>query len=164
MNRNILLIVLLLTVLACGIPSAPANPSPVPPSLTPTVRLAPSATATQTPPALSPLPSIIPTFSTPHAPGLIIRGHVTYNGAGLAGVSIYRNYAAYEGVVVAVTDADGYYQSDFMGIPGDEMVGVWAQLQGYIFDPPNYNWRHYYGFEVTTLDFRHYSHHSCQIV
>ena len=81
------------------------------------------------------------------------RGRVTFDGKGLADVSIYRSYASYPGELIATTDADGYFQSEFMGIPGDEMISVWAELQNYIFDPPNYRWRHYYGYEEPTLDF-----------
>jgi hypothetical protein len=89
-------------------------------------------------------------------PGLIVQGHVWLDregGAGLAGVDIYRSYAAYPGTVVATTNADGFYRSDFYYIPGDEMVTVWAGLGGYSFEPALYYWRHYYGYEERTLDF-----------
>jgi len=90
--------------------------------------------------------------STP-VPGLIIRGRVTKDGVGVPGVNIYRTFANYSGQLVATTDANGYYKSDFWYIPGDEMVNVWAVQEGYAFDPPVYNWRHYYGKEDRTLDF-----------
>ena len=64
-----------------------------------------------------------------------------------------RKTLGYPGVVVATTDSTGFYQADFQGIPGDEMVTVWAQLIGYVLDPAQYNWRHYYGYEDRTLDF-----------
>jgi hypothetical protein len=89
-------------------------------------------------------------------PGLVIQGHVWLRqegGTGLAGVDIYRRYASYWGTVVATTGADGFYQSDFSYIPGDEMVTVWAELDGYTFEPELYFWRHYYGYRVETLDF-----------
>ena len=75
-------------------------------------------------------------------------------GQGLAGVEIYRNYASYAGVLIATTDAKGFYQSDFYAIPGDEMVTVWAQGSGLVFEPESYSWRHYYGFEKTARDFQ----------
>jgi hypothetical protein len=91
----------------------------------------------------------------PHA-GLVVQGHVWLDaeeGAGLADVEIYRRYAAYPGVVIATTDQDGDYQSDFAPIPGDEMVTVWAELEGSTFEPEEYTWRHYHGYESRTLDF-----------
>jgi uncharacterized repeat protein (TIGR01451 family) len=99
------------------------------------------------------------THFTKPTPGLIIQGHVRRNhegGPGLANVAIYRTFAGYPGQpgqLVATTDQDGYYESDFVYIPGDEMVTVWAELEGYTFDPATYYWRHYYGHEVATLDF-----------
>jgi hypothetical protein len=96
----------------------------------------------------SPLtPSITP------EPGLIIRGRVTKDGIGVPNVHIYRNFANYSGQLVATTDANGYYKSDFWYIPGDEMVNVWAVQEGYAFDPPVYYWRHYHGQEDRTLNF-----------
>jgi hypothetical protein len=88
--------------------------------------------------------------------GLVVQGHVRLDaegGAGLADVPIYRRYSAYPGVVIATTDRDGAYQSDFAPIPGDEMVTVWAELEGYTFEPEEYYWRHYYGRESRTLNF-----------
>ncbi len=83
-----------------------------------------------------------------------MHGRVTLaDGSGLADVAICRNFASYAGTVVATTDANGYYTAQFAFIPGDEMVGVWPSLSGYVFDPPNYYWRHYYGFEDNNLNF-----------
>ncbi len=116
---------------------------------------------TATPPAFC-LPAQIGTStSTPSAPptgaarepGWLARGRVTINGAGLAGVSIYRKYSAYPEVLIATTDGEGYYQSDFMKIPGDEMVSVFAKSEGYIFDPSDYHWHHYFGYEEATHNF-----------
>ncbi len=90
------------------------------------------------------------------AAGLVIQGHVWLNaegGPGLTDVKIYRRYASYPGVLVATTGQDGYYQSDFAHIPGDEMVTVWAELEGYTFEPRQHYWRHYYGYESKTLNF-----------
>jgi hypothetical protein len=98
-------------------------------------------------------PPRIPAQTTP---GLIVQGHVWRHqegGPGVAGVEIYRRYALYPGTVVATTGTDGFYQSDFSYIPGDEMVTVWAELDGYSFEPALYYWRHYHSYEVRTLDF-----------
>jgi hypothetical protein len=94
---------------------------------------------------------------------LIIEGRVQLeDGSGLAGVKIYRGFASYPGVEIAVTDKLGSYQSGFQFIPGDEMVRVWAELPGYTselepnirgIEPGIYYWRHYYGFERTELNF-----------
>jgi len=85
--------------------------------------------------------------------GLILQGTVTLDGSPLEGVKIYRSFASYEGEVVAVSGKDGTYRSEFMFIPGDEMVTVWAELDGHTFEPENVYWRHYYGYEESTLDF-----------
>lgn len=123
----------------------PPTVTPVPPTDTPTP--SPSSTPTQT---ASPTPTV-PLTPTP---GLIISGYVKLpDGSGLAGVKICRNFASYNGVVVATTDATGFYQSSFVYIPGDEMVSVWALAPGYTFDPPSYSWRHYFGPEARPLDF-----------
>jgi len=88
------------------------------------------------------------------APGLVVYGFVRdKSGVGVEGVSIYRSYASYAGVVIATTNAKGYYQSDLYPIPGDEMVSVWADRSGLKFDPENYHWRHYHGYEQTECDF-----------
>jgi len=139
---------LVLATLACNVPTP----------LTPTQKF---STATVQP-AISPCspgidsPTIPAAQSTPE-PGLVLRGCVRLgdltNGSGLEGVSIYRSFASYDAVLVATTDASGYYQSDYQFIPGDEMVGVYAQKDGYTFEPSNVTWRHYYGYEVHTLDF-----------
>jgi len=132
--------------LAC----ASATPSPTPtPTSTACLECA-SATPSPTP---TPTCACLPTH-TP-GPGLALKGDVRWQGTGLAGVSIYRSYAAYAGVIVATTDATGHYQSEFAYIPGDEMVTVWAELPGspYAFDPAVVYWRHYFGTEIKTIDF-----------
>jgi len=101
-----------------------------------------------------------------YTPGLIVQGHVWLNhegGSGLAGVDIYRRYAVYPGTVVATTEADGFYQSDFAFIPFDETITVWAELGGYTFDPALYSWRHYTGFQVATLDFVATAPYTCYL-
>jgi hypothetical protein len=87
-------------------------------------------------------------------PGLLVYGSVQdSNGLGLEGVEIYRSYASYPGVVIATTGVDGYYESEFAYIPGDEMVTVWALSPGIVFEPENYYWRHYYGYVQTERNF-----------
>lgn len=88
-------------------------------------------------------------------PGLLLSGYVRLaDGVPLAGVQLYRSYANYPPVQVATTDSEGYYHSEFAPIPGDEMVTVYAELEGYTFEPAQNNWRHYYGFEERRLDFK----------
>ena len=89
----------------------------------------------------------------PTTTGLNLQGTVSLNGAGLAGVRIYRSYASYSGVLVATSGSDGRYKADFMPIPGDETITVWAELAGYTFSPANANWRHYHSIENKVLDF-----------
>ena len=98
------------------------------------------------------VPLYTPTLSM--KPGLIVYGHVRdERGAGLANVDIFRNYASYPAELIATTDADGYYESGFYPIPGDEMVSVYAQHAGVSFEPEYYRWRHYYGYEKTECNF-----------
>jgi hypothetical protein len=124
-RKSILLLVLILTV-ACNLP--PLVPTPASTSV-----------------LASPTPV--------NMPGIVVRGHVTLNGVALAGVNIYKRFSAYPRELIATTDKDGYYESAFIPIPGDEMVSVEAELAGYTFDPPYYYWRHYHGYELTTCDF-----------
>jgi hypothetical protein len=96
-------------------------------------------------------------------PGLLVEGHVYLeNNSGLADVKIFRRFASYPGVLVATTDDTGYYRCMFVHIPGDEMISVWAELDGYAITPKDkswtwaqgiYSWRHYYGYEEQVLDF-----------
>jgi hypothetical protein len=84
---------------------------------------------------------------------MVVYGRVTVNGVGLAGVEIYQNFAAYPAALIAITDENGYYESGFIGIPSDEMIGLEPKLEGYTFDPPYYSWRHYHGYVGYTKDF-----------
>ena len=127
MKLKLILTFTVILLLACNFPSLGT------PTITPT---------------LSPVPPTVV-----NTPGLIVRGHVTINGVGLAGVKIYKRFSAYPREFLATTDENGYYESDFIGIPGDEMVSIEAELAGFTFDPPYYYWRHYHGFEKTTCDF-----------
>jgi hypothetical protein len=100
---------------------------------------------------LTPAPKPSPTSS--NQPGLVVRGRVTLNGAGLANVNIYKRFNAYPRDLIATTDENGYYESAFINIPGDEMVSIEAELASYSFTPPYTYWRHYHGYEITTCDF-----------
>lgn len=123
---------------------------------------APVFASTATPTPTAPGRGVTPEAITPQ-PGLLIKGYVRLaDGSGVANVRIYRAFSAYPGNVVATTDAEGYYESGFQYIPGDEMVRVWAELEGYDFEledealswePGLYYWRHYYGPESATLNF-----------
>ncbi len=116
---------------------------------------APSKTPTPTP-TITPTTTGTPPSVTP-VPGLILRGTVRLqDGSGLPGVAICRSFASYSGEVVATTDANGYYQSDFAFIPGDEMVTIWPSATGYSFVPDRGYWRHYYGVEDHTANFTAY--------
>ena len=124
-----------------------------------TATLTPATTDMQ-PVTQPPLPSLTPhgtlnlsSTTTSLPAGIRIQGSVTGNGMSLANVKIYRSFASYPGVLVATTGEDGYYQADFMPIPGDEMLTIWAVLEGYGFTPENYFWRHYRGYEERILDF-----------
>ena len=102
-----------------------------------------------TPPP-TPEPSITPTVE----PGLVVQGHVRHeDGTGVEGVVICRRFASYAGEHVAITDAEGYFQSEFSFIPGDEMITVWAFLEDFAFEPESHFWRHYYGYELAPRDF-----------
>ncbi len=147
-------------VVASDTPAAPVTSalpaSPTDTLVPPTLTFTPTVTEI---PALPTTPVAIETTAAPGAdltpqPGLIIRGYVRLaDGTGVADVSICRNYASYPGTIVAKTDANGYFESQFAFIPGDEMVGVWPQAAGYSFQPDNYRWRHYYGSEDRSLEF-----------
>lgn len=111
-----------------------------------------SAGATQSPARSETAPTLIQ--PSPSTPGLVIHGRVRLSdGTGLANVTICRNFASYSGAAIAVTDQTGYYEATFVGIPGDEMIGAWALLPGYAFEPQIVRWRHYHGYEERTLDF-----------
>jgi hypothetical protein len=115
-----------------------------------TAPIRPTLVAPTTPPTEQP---VTQDNSAIEETGLVLLGAVTIDGRPLEGVKIYRSFASYEGEVVAVTGKDGTYRSEFMFIPGDEMVTVWAELEGHTFTPENVNWRHYFGYEERTLDF-----------
>ena len=132
--RFAIFLILVLALFACaGV--APVKPTLVVPTVPPTEQ------------------SVIKVTPPAGETGLVVRGIVTLDGSPLEGVRIYRSFASYEGEVVAITSRDGTYRSEFMFIPGDEMVTVWAELEGHTFTPENVYWRHYYGYEERTVDF-----------
>lgn len=131
------------------------EPPQTQPSLAPS--LSPSITPTEGQiPIPTPVKSTeIPTPSlSPGQTGVLIRGNIMLDdGSGLADVRIYLSLAAYSGEIIATTDSNGDFQSGLKFIPGDENVTVWAELDGYSFNPPIYYWRHYYGLEERTINF-----------
>jgi hypothetical protein len=172
----ILLLILALTLLACGTFSLPEklhetttvisspqpkNPdssatftsSPLPP--TPRATAArPDEPVTGTITPITGYPSQCPksTISQKDA-GLVIQGFVYLpDGTGLAGVKIFKAYASYSGDWIATTDDKGCYHSDFFPIPGDEMVRVWAELPGYTFAMANSQ----ISWDSTLYAWRHY--------
>jgi hypothetical protein len=145
-----------------GAPLATPTLAPSQETETHTVTITPTKTITPTfIPTDTPTVTLTPT--QPSQPGLMIRGHVHLeDGSGLPNVNIYRGFAVYPGELAATTDANGYYESSFQFIPGDEIVRVWAELEGYQFEledstwtweQGHYAWRHYHGYEERTLNF-----------
>jgi hypothetical protein len=138
------LLCLVILLAGCASPS----PTKVPiPSTSP----AEITTLSPVPPTLS-APTLSPAITA--TPGVILWGSVHHpDGSGLAGVIICRSYASYPGVQVALTDAQGQFRTSLAYIPGDEMITVWPFLPGYTFQPEQEYWRHYYGLEVSRMDF-----------
>ena len=142
MHRDLIVVCLMLLVACAPQAASPTDTltATMPPSVPPTI------------PGVVPT-TLVPVIETPQ-PGLIIRGSVQLaDGSPVPDISICRSYASYPGTIVARTDANGYFQSQFAFIPGDEMVSVWAVAEGYTFQPDSYRWRHYYGSEDRGLDF-----------
>jgi len=103
---------------------------------------------------ITPSATVEQTITAEPAPGLVVFGTVKDgSGAGVENVQIFRSYSAYPGEVIATTDAKGQFISVLYPIPGDEMVSVWAEKPGLVFEPLNYQWRHYYGYENKECDF-----------
>ena len=144
-RKAVLFLLAGICVAGCHINSTPMVPSPDESST-------PLETPSETLPPAEP--------STPR-PGLILRGEVRLeDGRGLADVNIFLALASYGGRIVAVTDAGGEFLSDAVYIPGDEMIRVWAEREGYGIVPeesamgtPEYFWRHYYGLERREVNF-----------
>ncbi len=137
--------ILVLLVIAGLLPIVLHNLNKVIPPASDTVAKSPAVTSQQR----AETPTVV------SSPGLVVSGKVTdRNGAGIENVSIYRSYASYSGEVIATTDGNGIYASVFYPIPGDENVTIWAQKLGLSFEPENYRWRHYYGFEQAECSFQ----------
>ena len=127
--------------------------TPSPPS--PTVDLTLTRTLTPTPKPIRPTEG--------PGPGLTVHGYVKLaDGTAVEGVNIYLAFSAYDGMIKATTNSNGRYSTDYIYIPGDETVRVWADLAGYSFKLAagsavwtgiEFYWRHYFGFEDTNLDF-----------
>jgi hypothetical protein len=120
---------------------------------TPTSTSTPTATTTGTSP---PTPTSTPTATS--EPGLRVSGHLRLGSASspaLPGITIQVFLAGYFSTpaVTAVTDLTGYYETDFIFIPGDEMITVRPLETTYSFDPPQYYWRHYHSTEYAIRDF-----------
>ncbi|MBI5840582.1 MAG: hypothetical protein HZB19_10825 [Chloroflexi bacterium] len=139
--RHLYLILVLIILTAC----ASRAPEPAQPAILASPILKPF---TKTPTSAQ-LPAAPDSSQT----GLVITGRVTFYGVGIGDVKIHHSFAAYPGELTATTDSEGYYQSDFIFIPGDEMVTIWAEYEGCTFDPANEYWRHYHGFEERELNF-----------
>ncbi len=123
--------------LATPTPTATATPT-----VTPTPTATPTATPTDTPTVT---PTATPTSTSTPVPGLRVRGQVRRaEGTGVAGVTVQVFLADYPWPATAgITDAEGRYETDFIAIPGDEMVTLKPVLTGFVFEPAQYYWRHY---------------------
>jgi hypothetical protein len=87
---------------------------------------------------------------------LVIQGHVWLGSeaqTGLSEVRILQSYSSCPGTPECTIHHTGHLESHLGPIPGDEMNTVWAELDGYTFDPPSYSWRHCAGAESQTLSF-----------
>jgi hypothetical protein len=89
--------------------------------------------------------------------GLEVSGHVRLgnpSGPGLPGIAVQVFLASYSTpAATAVTDSSGYYATDLIPIPGDEMITVRPVDTTYGFEPTQYYWRHYHGEENAVRDF-----------
>jgi hypothetical protein len=181
LKRSLFIFILVLTACQPFLPPSTPTSTKIADTGTPSRTLIPATlTATQTPtqtatlppPARTIDPSLTPTL-TPTSrptrptegpgPGIIVRGYIKLaEGTSVEGVNIYVAFASYSGTIVANTNSNGYYSSDYIYIPGDETVRVWAEAAGYSFKPADgsavwtgseFYWRHYFGFEERSLDF-----------
>jgi len=152
-----------------GTPSR--TPIPATSTSTRTATHPPPTRTVDLPLSLTLTPASKPTQPTKNpGPGLIVRGTVKLaDGTPVEGVNIYVAFASYGGNIEAVTNSSGYYSSDYIYIPGDETIRVWAEAVGYNFKPADgsavwtgteFYWRHYFGFEDRSLDFTAMSEHA----
>jgi hypothetical protein len=126
------------------------------PTQTPTPAGTPSPTRTASPSAApTHTPTATPTATG--AQGLEVSGHVRLDGPagpGLPGITVQVFLASYSTpAATAVTDSTGYYATDFIPIPGDEMITVRSLDATYRFEPTQHYWRHYHGAEDAVRDF-----------
>ncbi len=125
-----------------------------PPTKTPTPTPSPTRTRTPTPTATR---TRTPTATPTSGLGLVVRGHVrrdSSTGPGMPGVTVQVYLAAYgDPVRTVVTDANGYYETGLIYIPGRETITVRPALAGYTFNPAQHTWLHESGLEVAVRDF-----------
>jgi hypothetical protein len=87
-------------------------------------------------------------------PGMMVSGSVrNSNGMGVENIAIYAKYSSNPDNLIATTDAAGNYHSAFYAIPGVQMVTVWVEQSGLLFQPETYSWRHFAGYEIKRFDF-----------
>lgn len=183
LKRSLFILILVLTACESSLPpstSAPTStkmadtqtPSRTPIPATSTATQTSTRTFTPAPPTQTVDSSLTPTLTPTPRPtqptkgpgsGVVVRGYVKLaDGTPVEGVNIYVAFASYGGNIVATTNSNGYYSSDYIYIPGDETVRVWAEAAGYSFKPADgsavwtgteFYWRHYFGFEESSLDF-----------
>jgi hypothetical protein len=109
----------------------------------------------------SPYPKVlkfVATPITPPPPGLTIEGHVwlkEWGGQGLPKVRIYRS-GLWElqrpdhrrGILIAVTDEEGYYKATIDPSTSDRPIWIWAVREGFGFKPRFYLiWPHKMGVD-----------------
>jgi hypothetical protein len=75
-------------------------------------------------------------------------------GPGVPGITVQVFLAGYTTpAATAVTDSTGHYATEFIWIPGDEMITVRPLDASHSFAPAEYYWRHYAGTENAERDF-----------
>ncbi len=99
--------------------------------------------------------NVVQNTSVPEAaPGVVVSGSVKdISERSVESVPIYAKYANYPGQLIAETDAAGNYKSEFLAVPGNETVTVWAERSGLQFQPPTCFWHHQVGYEMKACDF-----------
>lgn len=99
----------------------------------------------------------LPIVTSPNPNVLNISGYIregSSSGAGLSGVDIYQAIATYGGVLVATTDANGYYEVSPLDTQGQQAtIRLWAEKDGYTFDPVEYLWVYYGDSSTVSRDF-----------
>jgi hypothetical protein len=85
--------------------------------------------------------------------GVVIQGRVSHNCEGTPKVEIYLRVGDFPSEVIAITDNNGYFKSDLIKLPGDEILEVWAGVEGFTFEPEKSSWRHNARYGERTLNF-----------